>query len=122
MKFFFTSEMKRQAPGFLLLQYSTNGAPDRSILGMGLQSNWEFKHGTPDFESPGDQELVCCRIAARAHCRYVIWQEIGDLQKTMIVHPNHIRNRTSYRGFTVEDFCIGFDMRWLVSKVMEAHR
>ena len=116
----FAQEMKRRLPGFYLLQYSTNGAPDRSIVGAGRQTNWEAKHGTPDFLSPGDQELLCCRMAAASHCRYIVWLERGAMRKTLIVHPLKIMNRVSW-NLEAETWCTGFNMTWLVSKVREAH-
>jgi len=117
----FNSELKR-LPGFYVLQYATNGAPDRSIVGAGRQTNWEAKHGTPDFKSLGDQELLCCRLAVAAHCRYIIWQEThGSIgPKTMIVHPLKVMNRTSW-FVEAEAWCIGFDMRWLVDQIAKAH-
>jgi hypothetical protein len=113
-------ELKRQLPGFYVLAYATNGAPDRSIVGAGRQSNWEMKHGTPDFKSPADQELMCCRMAIAAHCRYVIWYERGSVQKTMIVHPKQILERISW-DVIPESFCVGFDMRWLVKEIRKVH-
>lgn len=119
----FGAELLRQAPGFQILQYSTNGAPDREIIGCGISTRWEFKHGTPDFKSPGDQELVCCRIAAVAHCRYVIWQENarGEAQRTLIVHPRRVMDRVGW-NLVPNSWCQGFDMKWLVRQVLEAHR
>ena len=120
LKSLFAKELKRQLPGFYMLQYSTNGAPDRSIVGAGRQSNWEAKHGCPDFISPADQELMCARMAQAAHCRYIIWHEARDIQKTMIVHPLKVMNRVSW-NLEAEAWCVGFDMRWLVNEVRKAH-
>lgn len=123
LKSLFRRALIKRLPTFQMLQYSTVGAPDRSILGYGVQTNWEAKHGTPDFESPGNQELVCMRLAAASHCRYIIWQESADGvgQRTMIVHPIKVKFRN---GWTLEPetFCIGYDMKWLVEQVMKAHR
>ena len=116
----FSTELRRQLPGFYVLQYATNGAPDREIVGCSITSRWEMKHATPDFKSPGDQELLCCRLAAVAHCRYVIWYEYRGIQKTMIVHPLKVMNRTSW-NLEAEAFCVGFDMRWLVDRIREVH-
>jgi len=117
----FTREFKDRMPGgFYLLQYATNGAPDREVVGAGITTRWEMKHGTPSFESPGDQELMCCRLAAVAHCRYVIWQLRKGIRRTMIVHPNAVRLRTGW-DLIPEAFCTGFDMRWLVEQIRMAH-
>jgi hypothetical protein len=120
LKSLFYAELKRQLPGFYVLQYATNGAPDRSIVGSGRQTNWEGKHATPDFKSPADQELLCCRLAYAAHCRYIIWYEHGEVQKTMIVHPMKVMHRRG-RDLEAESWCVGFDMRWLVEQVRRAH-
>ena len=115
----FATEL-RNLPGFYMLQYATNGAPDRTIIGAGRQTNWEMKHGTPDFLSHGDQELMCCRLAVAGHCRYVVWHEHRGSQKTMIVHPKEVMHRTSW-NLIPEAFCVGFDMRWLVNEIRKAH-
>lgn len=120
LKSLFGAEFKRQLTGFYMLHYATAGAPDRTIVGAGRQTNWEMKHGTPDFVSPGNQELLCCRLAQVAHCRYVVWYEHRGRQKTMIVHPEQIRCRTNWQ-VTPEASCTGFDMRWLVEQIRKAH-
>lgn len=115
-----TRELRRQLPGFYVLAYATNGAPDREIVGAGVATRWEAKHATPDFRSPGDQELLCCRLAVAAHCRYIIWHEHKGVQKTMIVHPNEVRLRAGW-NLVPEAFCAGFNMRWLVEQIRKAH-
>jgi hypothetical protein len=120
LKSLFRKELQRQLSGFYMLQYSTNGAPDRSIVGAGFQSNWEAKHATPDFKSPGDQELMMCRMAVAAHARYIVWFEKGVVQRTLIVHPKDVMNRTSW-NLTSTQWCTGFDMRWLVNQIKQAH-
>lgn len=119
----FGEELKRRLPGFLLLQYSTNGAPDREVVGNGVTTRWEMKHGTPDFRSPGDQELMCLRLSAAGHCRYVIWFERDGLKKTMIVHPRDVIGREGNGAqLEPEAWCIGFDMRWLVEQIEKEHK
>ena len=123
LKSAFVAELKRQRPGFIVLAYATNGAPDRSIVGGGKQSNWECKHATPDFDSPGDQVLMCMRLAHVGHCRYVFWQESahGTRQRTMIVHPRAVHERNGPL-VACEEFCVGYDMRWLAERVLEVHK
>ena len=116
----FGQELKHQLPGFYLLQYATNGAPDREVIGAGITTRWEMKHATPDFESPDDQELMCCRLAVAGHCRYIIWYEHRSVQRTMIVHPLKIKNRAGW-NLDPEAWCVGFDMRWLVEQMRKAH-
>jgi len=120
LKSLFAAELKRQLPGFYILQYATSGAPDREIVGGGITTRWEAKHGTPDFLSPPDQELMCCRLAAVAHCKYIVWSERKGIKRTMIVHPLEVMRRTSW-DLIPEAFCAEFDMRWLVAQVRLAH-
>jgi hypothetical protein len=114
------AELKRQLPGFYLLQYSTNGAPDREIVGAGRSTRWEVKHGTPDFLSPGDQELMCCRLAVADHCRYIIFQDIRGIQRTLIVRPRDVKERTSWL-LDPETSWPGFDMKSLVRYIGGVH-
>ncbi len=120
LKSLFAKELKRQLPGFMLLEYATNGAPDREVVGCGITTRWEMKHATPDFDSPGDQELCCCRLAACAHCRYVVWHSYRGIDRTLIVHPRHVMDRLSW-NLEAEAWCQGFDMKWLVAQVAKEH-
>lgn len=122
LKSAFTQEMKLRLPGFYMLQHASRAAPDRSITGNGRTTMWEFKHGTPDFESHGDQELMCRRLSVAGYCRYVIWQESlrGNDQITMIVHPKTVFERKGW-NLTPEAWCVGFDHRWLVNFVKKIH-
>jgi hypothetical protein len=116
-----TKEVKLQLPGFLTLLFATAGAPDRMIVGNNRVSLWEFKHGTPNFESPGLQALTCSRIAAQGvYCRYIVWQETRREQRTLIVHPKVILERNSYAVWP-ELQCEGFDMIWLVHQIRKVH-
>ena len=107
-------------PGFVVQQMASAGSPDRSVTGNGRTTHWEFKHGTPDFISPGLQELTCLRLAKAGHCRYVIWQEKGEIKRTLIVHPKVIKNRTNW-NVVPETFCIGFDLVWLIAQIIKEH-
>lgn len=113
--------IKEHLPGFLILAYATNGAPDLSIVGGGRQSNWEAKHSTPSFRSPGDQELMTMRMAAAGHCRYIVWDERGGMKKTMIVHPREVFNRQGGWTFNAEAWCVGHDVKWLVEQIRREH-
>jgi hypothetical protein len=116
-------ELKRVCPAYIVLMIATAGAPDREVVGGGKTSRWEFKHGTPDFESQGLQELTCQRLAVQGHCRYVIFQETssGLRQRTMIAHPREVAQRN---GALVvpETFVVGFDPRWVVDQIRKVHR
>jgi len=118
------SEVRRLRPAYQILLLATAGGPDRVIVGDARTTFWEFKHGTPDFESQGNQELCCRRLAAQgAYCRYVIWQENADGfgQRTMIVHPDMIARREGSR-VVPETFCTGFNHAWLARQILWAHR
>lgn len=125
LKSAFTKEFKRQHPGFMTLFLMNSGAPDRALVGLGRTSFWEFKHATPDFSSPGNQELFCIRLAASsAACRYVLWWESakGIGQRTMIVHPGEIKASHQERRDPIpEDSCTGFNHRWLANYVWKVH-
>lgn len=115
-------ELKRQLPEFRVLQYATAGAPDRSIVGGGFQSNWECKHGCPTFISPGNQELFCMRLAVAGHCRYILWTETanGANKRTLIIHPRAMHERASWTP-EAEAACAGFNHRWLVDYIKQVH-
>ena len=119
LKSAFFREFAQYFPHYYVLKHSNRAAPDCAIHGAGHVTTWEFKHGTPTFETKGDQVLFCMRLAVANHCRFVIWQEKADgNQRTMIVHP-----RMVHEGNLVPDAaCVGFDHRWLVEQVRKAHR
>lgn len=121
LKSAFTTAIK-DVPGFYMLHFASRAAPDRVIIGGGRSSYWEFKHGTPSFESPGDQELMCMRIASADYCRYVIWQENvqGHGQRTLVVHPREVFERKGW-SFTPEAWCVGYDHHWLVRYIRSIH-
>lgn len=129
LKSAFGAELKRQLPYFYTLLHATRAAPDRSITGGGRTTFWEMKHGTPGFESPWNQELMCIRLAHAGYCRYIVWQENarGGNQRTLIVHPDEIRRVVgdSFRRRTwrlnAEAWCDGFDYRWLVDFIRRVH-
>ncbi len=121
LKSAFSKELAKQLPNFYVFHYATAGAPDRSIIGAGVQSNWEMKHGTPDFASPDNQALICTRMAVQGgHCRYVIWQEHKGLERTLIAHPRDVLERKGW-GVHAEASCPGFDHKWLCAQIRKAH-
>ena len=124
------AELTRQLPHFLVLQLADAGGPDRLIAGAGRVTAWEFKHGTPEFKSPGNQALLCARLEVQAYCRYVVWQENNGVKRTMIVRPRIILEREELaKEGTIgarwdvipEDFCTGFNHRWLVERIRKVH-
>ena len=70
-----------------------SGYPDNMLHGYGHSTSWEFKHATPNFSSPGIQELTCLRLAQRSYCRYVIFYECRELLRTLIIHPRQLQGK-----------------------------
>lgn len=68
-----------------------SGYPDVTVSGYHLTSWWEFKHATPRFVSPRNQEMMCERLAiTSALCRYVIFLETPTLIETRIYTPRSL--------------------------------
>lgn len=122
LKSLFARELKRQVPQAVVQLFGSATSPDRSITAGGRTTHWEFKHGTPGFDSPGGQELTCARLEVQGHCRYVVWQESsrGESERTLIVRPRALMQREGW-SLDTEAWCVGYDMRWLVDRVREAH-
>jgi hypothetical protein len=122
LKSAFFKELAHQCPNFYTLRHHTRAAPDRSITGGGRTTFWEFKHGTPHYESPGDQELMCMRLAIAGYCRYVLWWETakGVGQRTMIIHPRQMHDRVGSFPLA-EAWCSGYNHRWLVHYIRGIH-
>lgn len=87
-----------------------SGYPDVVPSALGKTTWWEFKHATPRFSSPGIQNYTCRRLAQRSYCRYVIYHEDKDEQRTAIYHPNEIHKAVRGRldGLTPEIEWRGF--------------
>lgn len=128
LKSAFLKEMKRQLPSFVVLNHEDvreGGHPDKSIIGNGMTSWFEFKHATPKFESPDPQWRTCRRIERQGFCRYVIWWEGGRNQKTLIVRPGLLSTSGSNLSLLdidqIEESTVGFDMDWLCKYVRRVH-
>lgn len=111
---------------FVLIRHEdvrTGGIADLEVVGNRRTTHWEFKHATPEFESPGLQELMMLRLAGADHARYIVfWQSRHGIGKrTMIVHPREVHNRKNWL-LVPEEVTPGFDMKWLCRQIAEAHR
>jgi hypothetical protein len=125
LKSAFGAELKKQLPNFLTLMFATRAASDRLIVGNGVSTFWEFKHGTPDFDVPGDQLLMCMRLDVQGRCRFVIWEEqaTGIGKRTMIVKPREVYEaRKAGRQPLPEIWTTGFNHKWLVDHIKTLHR
>ena len=112
--------------GFVLLRHEdvrTGGIPDLSSTGLGRTRWWEFKHGTPYFKSPGNQELMMMRLSVHGYARYIIWRETPDEVSTSIVKPVEIfrRGRQGQREFFADHRIDAHDHHWLVEHILRAH-
>ena len=111
-------ELREHLLGAVTLRHEdrfTSGIPDISVTWHGRTTWWECKHATPSLVSQGIQELTLLRLAAAGHARYIVWQERRGVRRTMIVHPNRLRD------LETETTCPGFDMSWLVEQIRLAH-
>ena len=118
------SELRHYLPHFVCFRHEdirTSGIPDIEVNGNRITTHWETKHGTPEFTSPGIQELTNQRLARQSHSRYIIWQEGVDGARTLIVHPDEVKNRQSFSTIVPEALAIGFDMYWLMLEIAKAH-
>jgi hypothetical protein len=121
----FMKVMRSDWPGAIAIRHEdvrTVGIPDLSVTYAGMTSWWEFKHGTPDFSSPGLQAHTCQRLASNGYCRYVIFHEAEDLKPGIfIVHPRYIDN---WKNGTVSEFdamTVRFDFDWLMQFMKIVH-
>jgi len=116
--------LAQRLPGFVSQRLLDAGAPDRAIVGGGSTTFLEFKHGTPDFDSPGNQELAAMRLEAAGDCRYVIWRENanGSDKRTLIVRPRFLHYfRTTWELRADETFA-GFNHLSVVEWLRRKHR
>ena len=121
LKSLLNEQMKLLYPEFLTLFFSNAGAPDRGYVGGGITTYWEFKHATPDFESPGNQALFCSRLAVQSYCRYVIWSEWDEKKTTYIIHPRIILQHREHWREMIEFKFTGFDMERLAVYIGSHH-
>jgi len=125
--FMFVAERLLTPLQFVLLRHEdirTGGIPDLSVTGYGKTTWWEFKHGTPYFESPGNQELMMMRLKVNGYARYIIWRERpGEGKTTNIVNPVELfrRGRDGQREFVSERVTEHFDHEWLVFQILKTH-
>jgi len=113
-------QIKLHMKGFVALRHEdvrTAGIPDLSLTGHGKTSWVEVKHGTPDFDSQGIQELTMLRLAAAGYARYLIYLENkdGSNKRTLIVHPKKLGT------LEPEAECDGHNHRWVADFFMERH-
>lgn len=116
--------IRERMPGFVLQlhqQVRGSGTPDLSLDGLARTSWWEFKHATPDFKSPGIQEVTCCRLAAASFCRYVIFYDDGRRKETQIVKPTDVRDRLDFRSIKVEFGWVGFKFEEVADFMRQVH-
>ena len=96
----------------------TGGIPDISHTNHGSTKWLECKHGNPDFDSTGLQELTMKRLAAKGFARYIIWLEEADgtNRRTLIVHPNNLKT------LSAEETYAGFNHKAVVDYISRVRR
>lgn len=115
-------QIKLHMRGFVALRHEdirTSGIPDISLTGYNRGGWIEVKHGCPDFDSEGIQELTMLRLAAAGfYAYYLIYLEDkdGESKRTLIVHPKNLKS------LDAEAWCVGHDHRWVVEWFKEKHR
>lgn len=128
----FMEKLTEVAPLAIALRHEDvrrNAVPDMSFTLHGNTSWCEFKHGTPEFESRGDQELMMQRLSERGFAAYyIIWLESTEEGKhTYLVHPFQIirfkeardhHTRNIYSALSMK----GFDHSWAANRVVHIHQ
>jgi len=121
----FMKTMRSDWPGAIALRHEdvrTVGIPDLSVTYGGSTSWWEFKHGTPDFQSMELQAHTCRRLAANGFCRYIIFREDDELEPAIfIVHPRDIDAWKDGGTGLYEAMISRFDYLWLVQYIKLIH-
>lgn len=110
-------EIRNQLPKFVSFRLEdkmTKGIPDIVITGRGKTTWWEAKHGTPDFDSYGLQELTMLRLAGAGVAYYIIWLE-KEGKQTLIVHPRNIQS------LIPEISWVGFNHKAVVEYIRAIH-
>ena len=112
------TKVRLALPKFVVIghqEYRQSGVPDVSITGYGHTTWWEFKHGTPDFDSTGIQNLTMRRLDAAGFARYVIYQETETQRRTMIVEPRYLDS------LDTKVWCAGFDHQFVIDFIKRVH-
>jgi hypothetical protein len=118
----FIKEIKAHSHGVVIIHHEdvrTSGIPDISITFNGRTTWWELKHATPQFDSPGIQELTMLRLNAHGFARYLIYYESKVASRqTLIVDPKYL---DVYETLPEMRFS-GFNSCDLIHQVMAAHK
>jgi len=95
----------------------SSGRPDVTSTGRSRTTWLEVKHGTPDFDSQGIQELTMMRLARAGAARYIIYIEDADgsNKRTLIVHPR------DFKTLEPQAFCKGFDHKFVADWLRSFH-
>jgi hypothetical protein len=106
------------------------GVPDISITGEGMTSWWECKFAHSSFDSPKVQELTCVRLAQAGNCRYLIWADLPNFGKRIIIaHPADVARPRSTAVVNAYNLLrcarsrvgVGFNLHWLIYEVACMH-
>jgi hypothetical protein len=106
--------IKRGIPGPVIIKHAdslTSGGPDVSVTWFGMTSWWEFKTGDRVHWKNALQQLTCRRLAAAGECRVVLYEEIEEERRTVILTPDEKELAA----------VAGFDNQFILSWVTEVH-
>ncbi len=111
-----------------------SGTPDFTFNGANRTSWWEVKHATPNFESPGIQEVTCHRLARTSFCRYIIYVDTAVKWATgikrekfaVILHPKFVFQQKGKLDWNAALFIADavfnrFDHEGIVQHMLKAH-
>ncbi len=112
-----------------------SGTPDFTLNGIDKTTWWEVKHATPNFSSPGIQEIMCSRLARTSFCRYIIYVD-GRVwwptkihehdQFTVIVPPSHVfghKGKLDWQDmlYRADHFVRGFNHEKIAALIAGVH-
>ena|SRR5215467_12268099 len=123
-----TAKLRKTRPNWVVLRIETGettaGVPDLLVVGEGFTSLWEGKYANPDFKSKGIQELTCLRLDRAGYCRYIVWQELDETKRTLIMKPSEMHNWTDLNlipenaNFYDDTH---FNMEWIIDYIIKVH-
>lgn len=102
-------------PGPVIIKHAdlfTAGGPDVSItwrVARKMTSWWEFKTGERIVWENGLQQLTCRRLAVTGYCWVVLYEQIENTRRTVILTPDEVEVE-AVKGFDHE-FVLDFIWR-----------
>jgi hypothetical protein len=83
----------------------TIGVPDITVTANKYTSWYEGKYADQTFSSDGRQDLSMLMLANYAHhARYIIYEKVGKVKRTYIVHPNDLKNWVTHFEYCFDGY------------------